>query len=372
VYLTDLALKNFRSHQELEASFGRGVSVILAGNGKGKTNLVEAVGYLATLSSPRTAWNRVLVRSGADSATIRARVARQSRAAVVGIEIYPGRASKARLGEAKVKPTAILGVVRAVMFTPEDLSMVRGQPLSRRQYLDDVMIQMRPSMAADLVAYEKIIQQRTALLKRLRTGEDNQTSLEVWDDQVAEVGGRIIAGRLAIVEQVNQLVAETYAALAQGTPTKLTYQTSVEIGNGTEPEEIEEALCQAMRSNREEEIARGMSLYGPHREDLELSIADLPAKGYASHGEAWSLALALKIGAFYLLKEVCQDDPILILDDVFAELDEHRRQALARVVSGTEQVLVTGAVEHDIPSELAGKRYAMKDGKIVPEGGGDG
>ncbi|MDR1824823.1 MAG: DNA replication/repair protein RecF [Bifidobacteriaceae bacterium] len=386
MHLTDLSLTDFRSYREAVVRLEPGVSTFLGANGQGKTNLVEAVAYLATLSSHRVASDAALVRQGADRSVVRAKVVRGDRALLIDLEIVPGKANRVRLGRAPVKRASdLLGLVKVVRFVPEDLSLVKGGPDERRRFLDELLVQFTPGVAGVLADYERVVKQRSALLKSAAklTGRSREAalgSLEVWDDKAAELGGRITAARLGLVERLRGTVPPAYGAVAaaDGAVTRLTYQARVELpagqaagdaaaasGGSGLAAQITAVLKAAMTSGRSQEIERGLTLWGPHRDDLALELNGLPARGYASHGESWSLALALRLGSYELLRRDLEGDPILILDDVFAELDTKRRSALAQLTAGAEQVLVTAAVAQDVPAELVGAVYRVAGGEVT-------
>ncbi|MDR2373910.1 MAG: DNA replication/repair protein RecF [Bifidobacteriaceae bacterium] len=372
MHLTDLALTDFRSHADVSVRLEPGVTTFAGPNGQGKTNLVEAVAYLATLSSHRTAADQALVRQGAAKAIIRARLARGRRAASVSLEIRPGQANRALLGRAKVKPSALLGVTRAVAFVPEDLALVKGGPELRRRLLDELAVQLRPSLAKVLADYDKVIRQRSALLKRLaalpaQARREQSEELEVWDGPAAALGAAIMAQRLRLTAALAGPVADFYGRLASGGEAAVEYRPSVAVSDDVA--QIEGSLREAMAAARQREIERGATLHGPHREDLVLALNGLPARGYASHGESWSLALALRLGSFAVIRAELGDDPILILDDVFAELDSQRRQALTGLVEGVEQVLVTAAVREDVPAGLTDRWHTVADGRVTRDEG---
>ncbi|MDR1634058.1 MAG: DNA replication/repair protein RecF [Bifidobacteriaceae bacterium] len=375
MHLTDLALTDFRSHGEVQLRLQPGVTAFTGRNGQGKTNLVEAVAYLATLSSHRSAGDSALVRQGAEKAVIRARLVLGDRAATVSMEILPGQTNRALIGRAKVKPVELLGVTRAVSFVPEDLVLVKGGPDMRRRYLDELTLQLRPSMAGVLSDYDKVIRQRAALLRALAplSGQERRRGidgLEVWDAPAAALGAAITTQRVALAERLRPRIERLYGQLAAGAAATLAYKATVEISPDDAVGTVEGKLLEAMGQARGREIERGVSLYGPHREELELTLNGLPARGYASHGESWSLAVALRLGAFEVIRDELQDDPILILDDVFAELDADRRRALTESIKGVEQVLVTAAVATDLPEGLVDRWYTVGDGQVVAGDGG--
>jgi DNA replication and repair protein RecF len=406
VYLSRLALTDFRSYAAADLTLEPGVTTLLGANGEGKTNLVEAAAYLATLGSHRVSSDTPLVRRGADRAVLRALIVSGSSDSLLEIEINPGRANRARLNRAPVpRPRQVLGVLRTVLFAPEDLALVKGDPEQRRRFLDDLLVISAPRYAAVRSDYERVVRQRTALLKSLRgrtgarifasaarrngapvddgePGDGGQGNaprmLEVWDDQLATLGAELLAGRIALTASLRPLVAKAYQAVSgNGDTAVLGYRQSVPGSGrpGPDGQDAEEPaadrvtlagwLRDALARVRADELERGVCLIGPHRDDLDLRIGDLPARGYASHGESWSMALALRLAAYELLRSAGDDDPVLLLDDVFAELDSGRRERLAGLVAGAQQVLVTGAVRQDVPSLLAGAQFDVADGTVT-------
>ena len=398
MYLSDLALTDFRSYERAIVALKPGVTVLVGENGQGKTNLIEAVGYLSTLSSHRVSGDAALVRQGATAAVVQARVVRSSAPTTVEVEIYSGRANRARINRGLVRPPEIVGTVRSVLFAPEDLELVSGDPAARRSFLDRIMVQLRPRMVAVKSEYDRAARQRAALLKsagaaRRGGGSADAAALDVWDVQLAKLGARITAARAEIVARLRPRVDEFYAKVSGGRgPAEIAYRASAgrlterangagggpDFGEGTQEElrdvELNEIrLISAMAERREEEIRRGVNLVGPHRDELELALRTLPARGYASHGESWSYALALKLASWRVL---CGDEsgewaeggePVLILDDVFAELDARRRDRLARIVEEAEQAIVTAAVGSELPAELGGRRLTVTLGNVSEE-----
>ena len=378
MYVTQLALTDFRSYSQVQLNLQPGVSSFVGPNGQGKTNLVEAVEYVASQSSHRVASEQPLVRFGAEQAIVRASVQKGTRQAVIELEINPGRANRARLNRGAVPRTRdVLGILRAVVFSPTDLELVKGDPASRRRFLDEMLVAQQPRFAAVRSDYERVVKQRNTLLKtaggRGTRARDEGTlaTLDVWDAHLARTGGELLAARLALVSALEPHVAKAYTELAAGLPkpaggneASLTYQPSSELDLTTEDRAaLTEQLLAAVGQRRGEELDRGLTLVGPHRDELLLTLGQLPARGYASHGEAWSFALSLKLACFELLR-ADGDDPVLVLDDVFAELDDLRRSRLASRVVGTEQVLVTAAVEADLPTTLAGHRFTVSEGSV--------
>jgi DNA replication and repair protein RecF len=364
VYLRQLSVTDFRSWEQAELHLDPGVSVLLGPNGAGKTNLVEAVGYLATLGSHRVATDAPLVRRGAERAVIRGTVVHAGRELVIELEITPGRANRARLNRAPVsRPREVLGVLRSVLFAPEDLALVRGDPSERRRFLDELLAVRTPRYAGVRADYERVLRQRSALLKTARVAGDLRT-LDAWDGHLATHGSALLAGRLRLVADLEPYVRQAYADVAPtSAPAQLRYRSA--LGEDLEPDEaaLERLLLADIARLRTQEVERGVSLVGPHRDDLELLLGEGPAKGYASHGESISFALALRLGSFELLR-ADGAEPVLVLDDVFAELDTDRRRALTAVARRAEQVLVTAAVPEDVPAELAGSRFELSGGKV--------
>jgi DNA replication and repair protein RecF len=368
VHLTRLALTDFRSYAAADLALEPGVSTFTGANGEGKTNLVEAAGYVATFASHRVGTDAPMVRHGADRAILRAGISSSARDALVEIELNPGKANRVRLNRVPVpRPRDVLGTLRCVLFAPEDLSVVKGDPDQRRRYLDDLMVATRPRFAGIRSDYERVVRQRTALLKSARArGYGTPAALEVWDEQLVTTGAQITAGRLELITAIRPLVATAYARVSgeeQGA--QMSYRQA--FGAGGEPDadrvKLAELMRAALESSRRAELERAVCLVGPHRDELELRIGELPARGYASHGESWSLALALRLAAYELLRSD-SEDPVLMLDDVFAELDSGRRERLAELVGDAEQVLVTAAVADDVPSRLAGSYFAVSGGVI--------
>ncbi|GAA1452966.1 DNA replication/repair protein RecF [Nocardiopsis tropica] len=377
MYVSHLQLADFRSYESALLELAPGVSVFVGSNGQGKTNLVEAIGYVATLGSHRVSSDTPLVRVGAPRAIVRAKVVRDDRSMVVDLELNPGRANRARINQAAAgRPRDVLGILRTVLFAPEDLALVKGDPGERRRFLDDLLVARTPRMAGVRSDYDRVLKQRNALLKsassrmfKQRAAPDLST-LEVWDDHLAEAGAELLAARLALVEELRPRIGAAYAGLTDsGGPAVPHYRSSAAPEGAGLPEDrpgLADALRAAMAEARDKELQRGISLVGPHRDDLHLQLGDMPAKGYASQGESWSYALSLKLAAFELLR-ADGDDPVLILDDVFAELDSERRRRLAERVRDAEQVLVTAAVAEDIPDELDGARFGVREGAVEGE-----
>ncbi|WP_328466629.1 DNA replication/repair protein RecF [Streptomyces sp. NBC_00448] len=384
MHVAHLSLADFRSYARAEVPLDPGVTVFVGPNGHGKTNLVEAVGYLATLGSHRVASDAPLVRLGAERSVVRAQVVQGDRQQLVELEINPGKANRARINRSsQVRPRDVLGILRSVLFAPEDLALVKGDPGERRRFLDELVTARAPRLAGVRADYERVLKQRNTLLKSAalarrhgsraaagpggRTGGADLSTLDVWDQHLARAGAEVLAQRLDLVAALQPLADKAYEQLAPGGgPVGLEYRGSIgdeQMAGATGREDLYGRLLEALGEARKQEIERGVTLVGPHRDDLVLKLGPLPAKGYASHGESWSYALALRLASYELL---CSDgrEPVLVLDDVFAELDTRRRERLAELVAPGEQVLVTAAVDDDVPGVLVGTRFAVQNGTV--------
>jgi DNA replication and repair protein RecF len=369
VHVRTLSVTDFRSYAAAELDFEPGVTALVGPNGEGKTNLAEALGYLATLASHRVAQDAPLVRQGADRAIVRGTVVRDDRETLIEVEITPGKANRARLGGSPVtRPRDVLGVLRTVLFAPEDLAIVKGDPAGRRTYLDDLLVARSPRYAAVHSDYDRVLKQRNALLKsagQARRSGAALNTLDVWDSHLATAGAAVLAGRHELIEVLRPLVDKSYSSVSHGGgPALIDYKTALadDVTETGDRELLAAALLAALAESRAHELDRGVTLVGPHRDDLTLSIGELPAKGYASHGESWSFALALRLAAYDLLRSD-GGEPVLVLDDVFAELDDTRRSSLAELVAPAEQVLITAAVAGDVPAQLSGARWDIAAGE---------
>ncbi len=378
MYVRHLSLVDFRSWATAQWPLEPGANILIGRNGAGKTNLVEALGYLATLSSHRVPTDAPLIRRGCERAVVRAAVVSAGRELMLEVEITPGRTNRARINRAPVaRARDMVGVFRTVLFAPEDLSLVRGDPSERRRYLDGILIMRTPRLAGVRSDYDRVLKQRSALLKSAgsrwsRAGTDLST-LDVWDEHLAAAGAALLLARLQLVDEMTAHVVAAYADLAPDSePVDLAYRSSLGDalpdalpGSGRTEADLHKALLTEMIRLRPQELDRGVCLVGPHRDDLDVRLGPGPARGYASQGESWSLALALKLGGFSLLRSDGVD-PVLVLDDVFAELDAARRDRLTELVADADQVLITAAVSDDVPVELAGSRHLVADGMIRP------
>ena len=372
MHVSHLSLTDFRSWTQLDLELAPGPTALVGLNGQGKTNVVEALLYVATLGSHRVSTDAPLVRQGCERAVVRARVERDDRAMLVELELNPGKANRARVNRGPVpRAREVLGLLRAVLFAPEDLALVRGDPAERRRFLDDLLVLRTPRLAGVRSDYERVLKQRNALLKTAflarRSGGGDMRTLDVWDAHLARSGADLLAARLSLVEDLQPLAGVAYREVSKGQgEVALAYRCS--LGDATPDTVDRDVLAAALLSElarvRPQEVERGVSLVGPHRDELLLSLGPLPVKGYASHGESWSVALALRLASYELLR-ADGGEPVLVLDDVFAELDTGRRERLAALVQGAEQVLVTAAVPDDVPEALAGGRYDVHDGSVT-------
>ncbi|WP_218711991.1 DNA replication/repair protein RecF [Arthrobacter sp. BF1] len=417
MYLEHLSLTDFRSYAQVDLTLAPGVTVLVGSNGLGKTNLVEAIGYLATLSSHRVSQDGPLLRFGTEVALIRAQLVRGEQKVMVEVEINATRANRARINRANpVRAREILGLCRTVLFAPEDLALVKGDPGNRRRFLDDLLVVLLPKHVGTRSDYDKVLKQRNALLKSARSqhfsrsgvSESHLATLDVWDQHMAVAAAKLLEARLELLNRLRPHLAEAYAQLTDGSKVLgALYRSSIdqqvpaadpepayrdmhdavssdafgEPSGGALPEvpdgedlslysveELAQRYREELIASRTRELERGMSLVGPHRDELDLLLGNAPARGYASHGESWSIALALRLASFHVLdedKHVAGNQPILILDDVFAELDAHRRRKLALMVAVAEQVLVTAAVGEDIPEELSGSTVKVIPGGVI-------
>ncbi|WP_229052760.1 DNA replication/repair protein RecF [Aeromicrobium sp. Leaf350] len=378
MHVARLSLHDFRSYADVDVELAAGPIAFIGANGQGKTNLVEAVDYLARLDSHRVSTDTPLVRAGTERAVVRAEVVRQDRSALIEVEINPGRSNRARVNRSDLpRVRDLLGTVRTVLFSPEDLALVKGDPSDRRRFLDDHLVMQSVRLAGVKADYERTLRQRNTLLKSARGRQVDLSTLEVWDEKLAQLGGEITARRLAVLDELAPHLAERHAGVAASAAEArrdvfATYVAKTGVPHHEHPRDVDacrELLLRTIGERRRDELDRGVTLVGPHRDDVELRIGELPAKGYASHGESWSLALALRLASFDHLRSPDQgaDDPILILDDVFAELDTGRRDHLAAMAEGVEQVFVTAAVPGDVPPGLQGRRFRVADGKVLDD-----
>ena len=370
--ITSLKLTDWRNYETADAVFDAGANVLAGRNGQGKTNLVEAIGFLTTLGSHRVSGDAALVRSGADAAVIRATVVAEEREVLAEVLINRVGANRAQLNRSAVRPREITRNVSSVLFAPEDLAIVRGEPSARRRFVDELLVQRTPRLAGVVADYEKALRQRNGLLRHARGGAVDPGSLDAWDERLIATGSELLDARTELLQVLEPLVAEQYAVVA-GDDQVVAIAAQRSIDQESQDGSTADRFASALRLMRRRELERGITLVGPHRDDVLLTVNALPARSHASHGESWSLALALRLGAVELLRHALPTgDPIVILDDVFAELDARRRLRLAERVARYEQVLITAAVEEDIPAALTGRVTRIRSGRVLRDGETEG
>jgi len=359
VLITNLNLNNYRSYTTLDLSLDPGVSIFVGKNGEGKTNIAEAVLYLTFLSSHRASGNSPLIKLGNQSAYIRAKIKYPEREILVELEINSDKANRAKVNQNQVRSQKeIFGIVQTIYFSPEDLDIVRGDPSERRRFIDQLLTLRSPRIAGVISDYERAVRQRNSLLKT-RASTD---ALNPWDKQVAELGGELITLRMLALDELKPIFNQVYKDISDTKPAEIVYKSSIENPSLNQVENSEK-IMERLVNNRGAELERGLTLTGPHRDDLLLILGDHLVKGYASHGESWSIALSLKLATYNLLKSDGLS-PILILDDVFSELDEERRERLAVIAKGADQTIITVAVENDLPKSITGTKYLVRAGMV--------
>ena len=381
--VTHLSLTDFRNYRTAEVPFAAGANLFVGRNGQGKTNLVESLGYLSTLGSHRVSSDQAMIRKDADAAIVRARIQHDGREILVEVQLNRSSPNRAQVNRAAIKPRELPRYFSSVLFAPEDLALVRGEPGIRRRFLDQLLIQRNPRFSAVIADYERVLKQRNTLLKSARASrvrEDQLGTLEIWDDRLVQLGSELMDARLDLVARLSDPLVAAYRSVAGDDhhprllPQLTIYGAHVDEEEGATEEDVTgsagvatpEAFRRALAAVRRKELDRGLTLVGPHRDDVLFELNALPAKGYASHGESWSFALALKLASAELLRqESTTGDPVLILDDVFAELDQARRRMLATAVAGYEQVLITAAVYDDVPDQLTAHTIRIEAGSIV-------
>jgi len=359
VLITNLNLNNYRSYTTLDLALDPGVSIFVGKNGEGKTNIAEAVLYLTFLSSHRASGNTPLIKLGNQSAYIRAKVKYPEREILVELEINSDKANRAKVNQNQVRSQKeIFGIVQTIYFSPEDLDIVRGDPSERRRFIDQLLTLRSPRIAGVISDYERAVKQRNSLLKTRASAD----ALNPWDKQVAELGGELITLRMLALDELKPIFNQVYKDISDTKPAEIVYKSSIE-NPSLNQDENSEKIMERLVNNRGAELDRGLTLTGPHRDDLLLILGDHLVKGYASHGESWSIALSLKLATYNLLKSDGLS-PILILDDVFSELDEERRERLAEIAKGADQTIITVAVENDLPKSITGTKYLVRAGAV--------
>lgn len=362
MWVSQLRLRNFRSYESFDIALDKGVTTFVAPNGSGKTNLVEALAYVSHLKSHRVSQDLALVRGGCEEATIAVLAHRGARQLALEVTIRARGANRARIHRQAVRPREILGLLPCVVFAPEDLGLVKGEPAQRRDFMDDLLVTQSPRYVAVIADFDRALRQRNALLKELKSSRDPglEATLAIWDEAFAEAAAQLVMGRMELVEKLSGPLERDFATLAQDAKAdrrtaSATYSSRIDYSQVSDANDAKNAILEALEYRRVPEIDRGLTLAGPQRDDMELEIGGVSAKHYASHGESWSLALALKLAGWHVLQEDSMgpdDSAILVLDDVFAELDEGRRTRLASMLEPAQQVLITAAVPGDVPESL--------------------
>lgn len=368
--VSSISLRDFRNYTEADITVDRGCVVLVGSNGQGKTNLIEAVNFLSTLGSHRSSTESAMIRTGAEAAIVRVHLTHEDRDILLEAQLNREGANKAQFNRSPAKLRDFPRYIATVLFAPEDLMLIRGDPANRRRFLDELIVARAPRLAAVLSDYERALKQRNALLKTARYSDASSgklSTLDIWDDRLTALGAEIMVERQRLVNDLAAPVSEAYQSIAGSDHhPELLMRQSIPLSKKV-PTIVETttAFLAVLNSSRAIEVERGMTLYGPHRDDVEFSLNSLPTKGYASHGETWSFALSLRLAAARLLRnESVLGDPILILDDVFAELDTSRRERLANAVSDFEQVFITAAVRQDVPNVLLQDVFTVKNGTV--------
>lgn len=385
MHVARLSLTDYRNYERAELVLGPGATVFVGRNGQGKTNLVESIGYLATLGSHRVSGDQALIRAGADAAIVRALLTHGDREVLIELQLNRQGANRAQLNRSPVKTRELPRYAHSVLFAPEDLAIVRGEPSVRRRMLDELLVQRTPRLAGVMADYERVLKQRNSLLKSARArglAAARLSTLDIWDERLVQLGSEIIGQRVALVAELAEPLAGAYRSIVDDDHSPELRpllsidgadpdaESELDASAATVPQPITTAdrFAEALRIRRPKELERGITLVGPHRDDVLLLLNGLPAKGYASHGESWSFALALRLASAELLRrDSTTGDPVLVLDDVFAELDRLRRERLASAIGGFEQVLVTAAVLEDVPEPLIARIVHIDAGHIVEE-----
>lgn len=381
-----LSLRDFRNYETAELTLEAGSNLFVGSNGQGKTNLVEAIGYLSTVGSHRVSADHAMIRQGHDSAVIRARVENGEQSMLLEVQLNRSNPNRAQVNRSAIKPRELPRYFSSVIFAPEDIMLVRGEPSGRRRFIDELLVLRSPRMSGVMTDYDRVLKQRNTLLKSARASHVSQlTTLDIWDERLVAFGAEIIEARSQLVAELSPEVARAYATVAgedhaaslssylsihaQSMDDEADFEKSAVVGGVLTANLAADGFRAALARLRRAELARGITLAGPHRDDLVLQLNGLPAKGYASHGESWSFALALKLASAEVLRrDSIAGDPVLVLDDVFAELDESRRGRLAAAVGGFEQVLITAAVFDDVPTTLSGNVVRIRAGRVLEVG----
>jgi DNA replication and repair protein RecF len=385
MFVKHLTLSHFRNHISTEIALEPGVNLLVGPNGQGKTNVIEAIEYLSTLSSHRVAGYQPLIHKDALSAIVRLKVSHAERDVLIDLELHRDNTNQVRINQSPIpRIRDVLGTVNSVVFAPEDIDIVKRDPSNRRNFIDQLLVQFSPRLAGVMTDYDRVLKQRNTLLKTARaTGAKGSSlsTLDAWDESLIKFGAEIVVERLVLVNRIKPYLTDAYQAIAvtNNEPTILMKssllgaavvddfeEAELEYLDLIDLERITELFRTKLTNVRTKELERGITLVGPHRDDLVLLLGDLPAKGYASHGESWSYALALRLASARLLRDESRTgDPIVILDDVFAELDSGRRERLASLVADNEQVIITAAVREDVPQSLQAAVFEVLKGEVT-------
>lgn len=360
MHISHLTLQDFRSYSALDLPLTKGQIIFIGENGEGKTNVIESVMYLSLLSSHRISQDAPLIKLGAERAYIRAKIAGEDRTQLLELEINIQKANRAKINQNPARSQReLIGICKAICFSPEDLDLVRGDPLERRRFLDQLLTQRSPRTAGVITDYERAVKQRNALLK----SRASNSALQPWDEHLANFGGDLIAARLDLINSIKPFFVQSYKDLSDKKLAEIEYKSAI-VNLSRDKEQNRTLLLSRINEVRDQERDRGITLVGPHRDDLLLILGDHPVKSYASHGEAWSIALALRLASYQLLVNEGAR-PLLVLDDVFSELDEKRRDHLVTLAEEADQTFITVAVESDLPSALQGTKYKVRSGSVV-------
>lgn len=391
MYVARLSLTDYRNYATVELLLEPGATIFVGRNGQGKTNLVESIGYLSTLGSHRVSNDVALIRAGTDAAIVRALLSHADREVLVELQLNRQGANRAQVNRSAVKTRELPRYAHTVLFAPEDLAIIRGDPSVRRRLLDELLVQRTPRLAGVMADYDRVLKQRNTLLKSARARGlkvEQLTTLDIWDERLIDLGAELIDQRLALIESLRAPLADAYRAIVEDDHSPQ-LQPALSIDGGGDEIDVSDVrvtgsetgadaastrsttrdrFAATLRTLRTKELERGITLAGPHRDDVRLLLNGLPTKGYASHGESWSFALALRLASAELLRrDSTTGDPIVLLDDVFAELDRRRRERLAAAVTDYEQVLVTAAVLEDVPESLTARIVHIAAGTIVDD-----
>lgn len=358
-----LSLVDFRSYRSLDWAPDSRVNLLVGPNAAGKTNLLESVGYLSSLKSFRSAPDAALVAEDADSAILRAGVGSGDRERLIEVEVPRVGSKKAQVDKTRLKRTSdLLGVLRVIAFLPEDLDLIKRGPSNRRDLLDDIAVQLWPSAYLDQAEYERSVRQRNAFLK---SGEHDDVTLSVWDSRLAQAGGRVMARRARVIETIEPRLEEAYRVIAASDiRAGLEYRASWFEGppSPLSAGEYAEQLAEGLERRRRIDYERRVTTVGPHRDEPTFVLDERDARTHASQGEQRTVALAVKLAAHEAVAEAVSDQPVLLLDDVFSELDPERSKALAGALPDDTQTMITTARPEDVP--VSGRVWTVREGVV--------